>query len=122
MLDSMRWTDEKAVRFQTLRQAEARGALLDAERAELDALLTDLDADEADALRPAMERMDAQAAAMVTEKVGLEAKARELLRIAEEEERLLADARAYLERLRQRSAALAEDYLRVTGHALAPVR
>lgn len=118
----MRWTDDKAARFQELRRAEARRALLGPERAELDALLADLDADEADALRPAMDRMNAQAAGMVEEKLLLDEKARELLRIADEEERLLADARAYLERLRQRSAALAEDYLRVTGHELAPAR
>jgi hypothetical protein len=33
----MRWTGHKAARFQALRRAEARGELLDAERAELDA-------------------------------------------------------------------------------------
>jgi anti-sigma factor RsiW len=89
----MRWSNDKAARFQALREQEARGELSPAERAALDALLAALDA-----------------------------KARELLRIAEEEERLLADARSTLERLRQRSAALAEDYLRVMGHELAPAR
>jgi len=122
MLQSMRWTDDKAARFQVLRHAEARGTLLNVERVELEALLAELDADEADALRPAMERMDAQAAAMVKEKASLDTKAAELLRIADEEELLLADARAYLERLRQQSAALAEEYLRVTGHELAGAR
>jgi cell division septum initiation protein DivIVA len=118
----MRWTNDESARFQALRRAEARGELLDAERAELEAMLAELDADEAKVLRPAQERMTAEAAAMAKETAGLEAKARELLRIAEEEERLLSDARVYLERLRQRSAALAEDYLRVTGHELAPAR
>lgn len=79
MLEKMRWTDDKAERFQALRHAEARGALVDVERAELDALLADLDADELDALRPALERMDAQAAAIVKEKVELDAKAAELI-------------------------------------------
>ncbi|MEX1363761.1 MAG: hypothetical protein AB1Z98_11580 [Nannocystaceae bacterium] len=118
----MKWTEDEAARFQTLRRAEAHGELGDRERAELDAMLTALDADEAKALRPAMERIAAQTAAMAEETASLEAKARELLRIAEEEQRLLSDARAYLERLRQRSAALAEDYLRVTGHELSPAR
>ncbi len=118
----MRWTDDKAARFQALRRAEAHGELPAPERVELDALLSDLDADEADALRPAMERLDRQAAAMAEEKAILDAKARELQRIADEEERLLAEARTYLERLRERSAVLAEDYLRVTGHVLAAAR
>ena len=91
-----------------------------AERAELDALLAALDADEADALAPATQRLRTDAEAMAKETASLDAKARELQRIAEEEERLLADARAELERLRQRSAALAEDYQRVMGHELAP--
>jgi hypothetical protein len=118
----MRWTEDKAARFQALRRAETRGALLPADRAELDALLVDLDADEAEALRPAMERIDSHVAAMAAEKASLAAKARELQRIADEEERLLAEARAYLVRLRERSAVLAEDYLRVTGHELAVAR
>jgi uncharacterized protein involved in exopolysaccharide biosynthesis len=118
----MRWAEQKSQRFQVLRRGEAQGALTDAERAELDALVADLDADEADALRPEFARMDAEAAAKADEKAGLDAKAVELARIAEEEESLLSEARAYLERLRQRSAALAEDYRRVTGHELAPTR
>jgi hypothetical protein len=96
--------------------------LTDVDGAELEALLADLDADETDALRPAFERMDAEAAVQEVEKARLEAEAGELARIAEEEERLLVDARAYLDRLVQRSAALAEDYRRVTGRALASSR
>lgn len=118
----MRWTEQKARRFRELRQAEAHGLVTDADRKELAALLSDLDADEADALRSAFERMDAEATAMEAKKAALETKARELTRIAEEEERLLSDARAYLERLRQRSAALAADYRRVTGRELTPAR
>lgn len=113
----MRWTPQKSERFQVLRQGEAHGTLTDADRAELEGLFADLDADEADALRPALARMDAEAAGMEAEEVALDADARELARIAEEEERLLMEARAYLERLTQRSAALAEDYRRVTRRA-----
>jgi hypothetical protein len=113
----VRWTEEKSRRFQELRRGEAHGTLTGAERSELEALFADLDADEADDLRPAFERMDAEAAAMAAAKADLDAKAVELARIAEEEERLHAEARAYVERLRQRSAALAEDYRRVTGRA-----
>jgi hypothetical protein len=120
MLESMRWSSDKTARFQALREQEARGELSPADRAELGALLADLDADEADALGPATQRLRNEAEAMARETESLEAKALELLRIAEEEERLLADARSTLERLRQRSAALAEDYLRVMGRELVP--
>jgi uncharacterized protein (UPF0216 family) len=118
----MRWNEQKSQRFQVLRGALARGALTDAERTELEGLAADLDADEAEALRPALEHMDAEAAAKATEKGDLDAKAVELARIADEEERLLAEARAYVQRLRQTSAALAEDYRRVTGHEPAQTR
>lgn len=121
-MGNMRWTDVKAARFQVLRQAEAHGRLTDAERAELDGLLADLDADEADALRPVGETLEARAKVMADETAELNAKARELQRIAVEEERLLADARAYLERLRQRSDALAEEFRRVTGRAPSAAR
>lgn len=116
----MRWTEQKSERFQALRHAEAQGTLTVADPSELEALFADLDADESDALPPALERMAAEAAAMEAEKAGLDAEARELARIADEEERLLTEARAYLEQLRQRSAALAEDYRRATGREPAP--
>jgi hypothetical protein len=96
--------------------------LTDAERAELSRLLEDLDADEADDLRPAMDRATARAADLATEKERLEAQADALARIVAEQERLLADATGYLQRLRERSAALAEDYRRLMGHDLAPAR
>ncbi len=118
----MRWTEQKSERFQMLRHAEARGLLTVTDRAELEVLFADLDADESDALSRDIARTDAEAAAIETEKAGLDAEAAELARIANEEERLLTEARAYLEQLRQRSAALAEDYRRATGREPAPAR
>lgn len=118
----MRWNDEKSRRFQALRAAEARGALTDAECAELSRLLEDLDADEADALRPAMAQAAARAGGLAAEKAQLEAQADALARIAAEQTGLLADATAYLQKLREKSAALAEDYRRLMGHDLAPAR
>jgi hypothetical protein len=111
----MRWTEQKSERFQALRHAEAHGTLTAADRAELKALFADLDADESDALGPTLAQMDADAEAMATETARLNAQARELARIADEEERLSTEAAAYLEQLRHRSAALAEAYRRVTG-------
>jgi uncharacterized protein (UPF0216 family) len=118
----MRWTEQKAERFQVLRHAEAHGTLTVADRSELEALFADLDADEADALKPALAQLDAEANAMAAEKTALDVEVSALTRIASEEESLLTEARAYLEKLRQRSAALAEDYRRATGRDPAPAR
>ncbi len=118
----MTWTEHKSEQFQTLRRAEAQGHLTEEDRVALDRLLADLDADEAEALRPTDERLDARAQAMDAERAELDIKAEELERIAREEEGLLAEARAYVARLRQRSAALAEDFRRVTGRSIASAR
>ncbi len=118
----MRWSTQKSEQFQALRDAEANGLLTAAERVLLDGLLADLDADEAEALQPAQERLDAEARAMDAEKAELDVKAAALERIAREEELLLAEAQAFVTRLQQRSAALAEDFQRVTGYAIAPAR
>jgi hypothetical protein len=118
----MRWTKHKSEQFQALRHAETQGCLTEEDRVALDGLLADLDADEAEALRATDDQLDAQARAMDAERAELDAKAAELERIAREEEGLLAEARAYVARLRQRSAALAEDFRRVTGRPIASAR
>ncbi|WP_437683840.1 hypothetical protein [Sorangium sp. So ce131] len=118
----MRWNEQKSRRFQALRAAEAQGALTGPEHVELARLLEDLDADEADALRPATEQAVTRAGALEAEKAQLEAQADALARIVAEQEGLLADATTYLERLRAKSAALAEDYRRLMGHELAAAR
>jgi hypothetical protein len=105
----MRWTEQKSEQFQALRHVEAQGRLTEEDRVALGGLLADLDADEAEALRPAGERLDAQARAMDAERADLDVKAEELERIAREEEGLLAEARAFVARLQQRSAALSEE-------------
>lgn len=70
------------------------------ERAELARLLEDLDADEADALRPAMEQAAVRTGDLMAEKAQLEAQAEALARIVAEQEGLLAEATAYLQKLR----------------------
>ena len=52
----------------------------------------------------------------------LEAQADALSRIVAEQEGLLADATAYLQKLREKSAALAEDDRCLMGHDRAPAR
>ena len=118
----VRWNEDKSRRFQTLRAAEAHGALTNAERSELTRLLDELDADEADDLHPAMERARVRTSELATEKIRLEAQADALARIVAEHENLLADATAYLQKLRAKSAALAEDYQRLMGRDLATAR
>lgn len=118
----MSWTERKSEELKALRRAEARGRLTEMERVALDGLLAELDVDEAEALRYAGERLDAQARAMDAERAELDVKAGELERIAREEETLLAEAQAYVTRLRQRSAALAEDFWRVMGRSIASSR
>ena len=118
----MRWNDDKSRRFQALRATEAQGALTDAERAEFELLLADLDADEADELRPAIERSLARTGELAAEKARLEAQAEALARLMAEHEGLLADATVYLQKLRDKSDALAEDYRRLMGRDLVPAR
>jgi len=118
----VRWNEEKSRRFQALREAEVQGPLTDAERAEINRLIDELDADEADDLRPAMERAQARAGDLAAEKARLEAQADALARIVAEQEGLLTDATAYLQKLRDKSAALAEDYRRLMGHDPVPAR
>lgn len=77
-----------------------RRPLTEPERAELARLLEDLDADEADALRPAMEQAAVRTGDLMAEKAQLEAQAEALARIVAEQEGLLAEATAYLQKLR----------------------
>src|SRR5262245_6552854 len=102
----VRWNENKSQRFQALRMAEAQRPLTAPERAELERLLCDLDADEADALRPATEQTAARVEELTAEKAALEAQADALASIATEQRQMLADANAYLQKLRDRSAAL----------------
>lgn len=83
--------------------------MTDAQRTELAQLLDDLDADEADELEPAMERTRARTGDLTTERARLEVRADALARIVAEQEILLADATAYLQKSRDKGAALVED-------------
>lgn len=118
----MRWNEDRSLRFQALRAAEAQRPLTGAERSELDLLLADLDADEADDLRPAMERAQGRVDDLAVEKARLDAQADALARIVAEQEKLLAEATAYVQKLRDKSAALTEDYRRLMGHDLVTAR
>lgn len=107
------WTEEKRRRLDELRSNEATRPLSEAEQAEIEGLFGELDAEEARALQPAMDRLKAEADELLAEKARVEAWARELEHIVEEQEQLLRDARAYAERLRMRRAALADEARRL---------
>lgn len=92
------WNEEKSRRLDELRLEDARRALTEAERAELEGLFGELDAEEARALQPALDRLAREAGELYAEKARVEAQARELERIIEQQERLLTEARAYADR------------------------
>lgn len=114
------WDETKRRRLDAVREDEARGALTDEARAELDALLAELARDEARRFKPAMARMQRRERDSHAESDALEAEAEELRRIVREQERMVAEARAYIAEIRAKRATLAADYRRVTGRDLVP--
>jgi hypothetical protein len=107
------WNKEKGHRFDGLRREEAQRALTEAERAELTGLFRELDAEEERALRPVLERLAHESDDLRAEKARVEARVRELERVVEQQEKLLAEARAYASRVRLRGAALADEFHRL---------
>jgi hypothetical protein len=105
-------------RLDALRLREAQGLLTEAERAELDALFTAIDAEEAEALRPALERMQGHQVELQREKEQLAAEAAQLESVVREQEQLVVEARTFLDQMRSRRAALAEEFQRITGREL----
>jgi DNA repair exonuclease SbcCD ATPase subunit len=103
----------KSRRLDDLRRKEAEQELSEAERAELEGLFAALDAEEARALGPAAARVAKDVEELRAEKARVEAWTRQLEHIVGEQEKLLADARAYAGRLRMRRAALADEASRL---------
>ena len=100
-------------RLDTLRLRKAQGVLSESERAELEALFAALDAVEAVVMRPAQERSERRQAELERERDRLAEEAAQLERVLQEQQRLLAEARTYLEQLRARRAALADELHRI---------
>ena len=107
------WNEEKSHRLHALRSEEARRELTGAERAELEGLFAELYAEEAQALGPAVARLAREADELRAEKVQAQTWTRELEHIIDEQEKLLAEARAFAGRLRVRRAALADEARRL---------
>jgi hypothetical protein len=107
------WNDDKSQRFDRLRRDEALRPLNEVEQAELEALSAELDAEEARALQPAIERLGREADELRARKAQLDAQARGLEGVVAQQERLLAEARAYAERLRLRRTALTDEFRRL---------
>ena len=116
------WNDEKSRRFDHLRREQAHRALTEAEQADLASLVAELDAEEVQALKPALDRLTREADELRARKAQVEAHARELERIVEQQERLLAEAHAYAERLRKTRNALADEFQRVRTSAAQAAR
>src|SRR5437588_12490166 len=100
-------------RLDALRLRKAQGILTEAEREELEALFAALDAEEALAMRSAQERMEIRQADLKRERERLAAEAAQLERVLQEQQRLLDDARSYLEQFRAKRAALADEFHRI---------
>jgi hypothetical protein len=107
------WDEGKRRRLDELRIKEAQAALADDERAELAVLFAELDAEEALALRPAMERVAREIEELRVEKARVDERNRELERVIEQQESLLAEVRAYAGRVRVRRAELADELRRL---------
>lgn len=112
------WSDEKQRQFDRLRQREAQGSLSEAEAEALRALVAELDAEEAAALRPAIEQMRVKQEELARERRQVEVENERLAAILAKQERLLSEARQYLDHLRTERAALCEEYRAVTGRQL----
>jgi hypothetical protein len=110
--------EDRQQRLDALRLREARGVLTEAERVELKALFAALDAEEAEALRPALERMQGHQSKLLQEKQQLAREAAQLERVVQEQEQLLVEARSFLDQMRTRRAALADEFQRITGREL----
>jgi hypothetical protein len=109
---------DRQQRLDALRLRAARGILTEAEQVELEALFAALDAEEAEALRPALERMQRHGSKLQQEKEQLAGEAAQLERVVRAQEQLLAEARSFLDQMRTRRAALADEFQRITGREL----
>lgn len=112
------WNDEKQKRFDALRLKETQGVLNDVEAQELQAFFAELEAEEAETLKEGMEHMDARQDSLRVEKERVEDRNERLVVIIAEQERLLAEARTYLTRLRIKQTELRAEYHAVTGQEL----
>lgn len=115
----MTWPEDKRARFRALKAAGARGALTEAERAELRAYGEELDREEESALAASLARKDLDLAAMRRELAEARASAEALEQIAEAQRALRDEARECLRRLRARRLELTERARAVARRAAA---
>lgn len=114
----MKWNDTKQARLDALRAAEVAGTLDEATRVELTELIEAVEAEERERLAPAFDRMRAEQAILRQQVQDVEKTNEQLVVLAAQQERLLADARQLLHDLQQRHQAVREAYQRVTGETL----
>jgi hypothetical protein len=117
-VQAMKWDDTKQARLDALRAAELAGSLDEVGRAELAELIEAVEVEERERLAPAFDRMRAEQAALRQQVQEVETANEQLVVLAAQQERLLADARQLLHDLQQRHQAVREAYQRVTGETL----
>lgn len=109
----MEWTEETQRRFDELRQRELAGPFGEAEQRELTTLYAALEADEARSLGPTIERMGRAQQAVDTELVARQTRNEELATLVQQQEQLIAEARAWLVQFERRRLLLQERYTRL---------
>jgi len=113
----MEWTEETQQRFDELRQRELAGPLGDVEQGELARLYAALEADEARYLGPTIERMGRAQQAADTELAARQTRNEELATLVQQQEQLIAEARAWLAQFERRRLLLQERYARLRRKA-----
>lgn len=100
------WSEEKQQQFDELRQREAQGELSQTDAEMLRTLIEELDAEETAALHPSIGQMQTKQEELSLERQQVERENEKLAAILARQQRLLSEAREYLDHLRTERAAL----------------
>jgi DNA repair exonuclease SbcCD ATPase subunit len=102
-------------RVDQLREADARGALTETERAELAVLIEERCRSEAAALEAATRKADERSAALEAQIEQTRAQNRELMALIRDQEAYLADVEALIAQMEERRRSWRQRYTQVTG-------
>ena len=112
------WDETKQTRLDELREAEAKGALTEAERVELSALISERCQYEEAAIEEATRRTEEKNARLEEQIQHVQAQNRELEALIQEQESYLADVQGMISQMEKRRRDWRERYTRVTGKLL----
>jgi hypothetical protein len=109
------WDEHKQTRLQQLNEADTRGGLTQAERAELGSLIDERRQCEEAALQEATARTDRENARLAEQVQRAEAQNRELEELIQEQKRYLVEVEALIRQMEARRREWRERYTEVTG-------